>query len=54
MEIRADEKVHKILNDLAARIVDRVVEAQQTHYQASKVTNSKYTSVWNGRLKYLK
>lgn len=44
MESRTDEKGCKMLSDLGAWIVERIVEAQQTHFEAFKVIINQYTS----------
>lgn len=53
MERRADEDSRRLLNDLGACMVKRVVGSQQTHFEASKVITMQYTSVWDCKVKEL-
>lgn len=43
-----------MLNDLGALMTERVVEAQQTNFEAFKVIMNQYTFGWDTHLKELK
>lgn len=44
VERRADEEGRKTLNDLWLWMVDRVVEAQQAHFEGPKMKSKQYAS----------
>lgn len=53
IELREDEEVC-MLRDLGAWIAKRVVEAQQTHFEAFKTKIKQHKPGWDSRLKKLK
>lgn len=51
MKCRVDDESRRTLNDFGAWVAQRVVQAQQTLFEASKMTVMQYTSGWGCSLK---
>lgn len=50
VERRADDGGHQMLSPLGTWMAERVVEAQQKNFKASKLTINHYTSGWGSQL----